>query len=73
MSKFGKAVDEQVKYTGLNMFKALLGGMAFGAMLMGLLLLPSNGMPRLSLNVELKLFITLSNPIHLTPFKKHST
>ena len=41
MSKFGKAVDEQVKYTGLNMFKAFLGGMAFGAMLMGLLLLPS--------------------------------
>ena len=41
MSKFGKAVDEQIKYTGLNMFKAFLGGMAFGALLMGLLLLPS--------------------------------
>ena len=41
MSKFGKAVDEQVKYTGLNMFKSFLWGMAFGAMLMGLLLLPS--------------------------------
>jgi len=41
MSKFGKAVDKEVRYTGLNMFKSFLGGMAFGALLMGLLLLPS--------------------------------
>ena len=41
MSKFGKAVDKEVGYTGLNMFKSFLYGMAFGAMLMGLLLLPS--------------------------------
>jgi len=41
MSKFGKAVDKEVHYTGLNMFKSFLYGMAFGALLMGLLLLPS--------------------------------
>lgn len=41
MSKFGPAVDKEVRYTGLNMFKSFLGGMAFGALLMGLLLLPS--------------------------------
>ena len=41
MSKFGKAVDKEVRYTGLNMFKSFLYGMAFGALLMGLLLLPS--------------------------------
>ena len=41
MSKFGKAVDKEVRYNGLNMFKSFLGGMAFGALLMGLLLLPS--------------------------------
>jgi len=41
MSKFGKAIDKEVRYTGLNMFKSFLGGMAFGALLMGLLLLPS--------------------------------
>lgn len=41
MSKFGPAVDKEVRYTGLNMFKSFLWGMAFGALLMGLLLLPS--------------------------------
>jgi spore germination cell wall hydrolase CwlJ-like protein len=41
MSKFGKAVDKEVRYNGLNMFKSFLSGMAFGALLMGLLLLPS--------------------------------
>ena len=41
MSKFGKAVDKEVKHTGLAMFKTFLYGMAFGAMLMGILLLPS--------------------------------
>jgi len=41
MSKFGKAIDNEVNYTGKTMFKAFLYGMAFGALLMGLLLLPS--------------------------------
>lgn len=41
MSKFGKAVDKEVRYNGLNMFKSFLSGMAFGGLLMGLLLLPS--------------------------------
>src|SRR6056300_762432 len=41
MSKFGKAVDREVKHTGLAMFKAFGMGMAFGAFLMFLLLLPS--------------------------------
>ena len=37
MSKFGKAIDNEVRYNGLNMFKAFLGGMAFEALLIGLL------------------------------------
>jgi len=40
MSKFGKAIDKEVRYTGQMMFKSFLGGMAFGSLLMGLLLLP---------------------------------
>ncbi len=41
MSKFGPAVDKEVKYTGINMFKSFLGGMIFGALLMLILLFPS--------------------------------
>jgi len=40
MSKFGKAIDEDIRYTGKIVFKGFLFGMAFGAMLMGLLLFP---------------------------------
>lgn len=40
MSKFGKAIDKEVNYTGKTMFKSFLYGMAFGALLMGLLLFP---------------------------------
>lgn len=40
MSKFGKAIDKEIKYNGLNMFKSFLSGMAFGALLMMLLLFP---------------------------------
>ena len=39
-SKWGDAIDSQMKYNGKNMFKSFLTGMMFGAMLMSLLLFP---------------------------------
>ena len=41
MSKFGKVIDDQVKYKGKLLFKSFLGGMLFGAFLMFILLLPT--------------------------------
>lgn len=40
-SKYGKAIDEEVKYTGSVMFKSFLAGMGFGALLMFILMIPS--------------------------------
>lgn len=41
MSKFGKAIDDQIRYTGQSMFKCFLGGMLFGGGLIFFLLLPT--------------------------------
>jgi len=40
-SKWGKAIDEEVKYNGSLVFKSFLAGMGFGALLMFILLIPS--------------------------------
>lgn len=40
-SKWGKAIDEEVKYKGSLVFKSFLTGMGFGALLMFILLIPS--------------------------------
>jgi len=39
-SKWGKAIDEEVKYKGSLVFKSFLAGMGFGALLMFILLIP---------------------------------